>query len=284
MRRISLGFGILVALGMAPAMFGDVVDYMLNVNGSTYCDLGTAVAGCGTSGPGTSSALTAAGAFGTLDTSFGGTGLGTVNLVFNPGGTGPYNVNLWLFENLATPGYNEYGATSVGSAPAGESWQIDVPDSAYVGELGTPGAGSIVANTLASTLSDTNYVPGTDSSYAGGGFCATFPDPTCNDYVSMALGFNFSLTAGDEEVLSFTVSTTAPTSGFYLEQIHPVDGSNTSAVDYYFSATATEQPICITDCGPPPSVPEPKSIILLVSALGILLWKMRSRTAAVKAS
>ena len=251
---------------MAPAMFADVTDYLLNVNGTSYCP-GSSILACSSFG-----GLPAAGASSTLDTSSGGTGLGTVSLTFNPGAAGTYNIGFWLFEQLSQPGYNEYGNTG-GSPVFGQSWQIDVPDYDYIGELGTVGAGSIIANTLANTLANTNFIPGTDSTYAGGGFCATFPDATCNDYTSMAMGFNFTLAAGYEEVVSFNVSTTAPSSGFYLEQIHPQDGANANPIDYYFTGSASEQPIGTT------TAPEPGSWILLATLVAIVLTCVRRRSA-----
>lgn len=257
---ICLCLGVLV---MAPAMFADVTDYLLNVNGTSYCPGFSTVAGCSNYG-----GFSAAGAS-SLNL---GTGLGTVNLTFNAG-AGSYYVGFWLFEQLSQPGYNEYGNT--GGAPVGgQSWQIDVPDYDYIGELGTAGAGSIIGNTLANTLASFNYIPGSDSSYAGGGFCATFPDPTCNDYTSMAMGFNFTLDAGYKELISFNLSTKAPPSGFYLEQIHPVDGNNTSEVDYYLTGSASEQAIGTI-------VPEPGSWILLATLLALVLSRLRRRSATI---
>lgn len=87
----------------------------------------------------------------------------------------------------------------------------------------------------------------------------------------MALGFNFTIGANQEEVLSFTASSTAPTSGFYIEQ----EDSNGDAPIYY-SATATPES---TVAG----VPEPGSLVLLVIMLGILSFAFRSRIAAAKA-
>jgi hypothetical protein len=268
-RRFRLGLGVLVVLAMAPAMFADITDYMLNIGGTTYCASYGTFATC--SSDGGFAAAAGAGAVSSFNESYNGSGLGTLTLTYDPG-PGTYNVDLWLFEQLATPSFNEYGAVS-GSTASGQSYQIDVPDYDYGGELGTAGAGSIIANTAASALANTNYIPGQDSSYAGGGFCATLPDPNCNDYTSMAMGFNFTLAASQQELLTFNVSTTQPTGGFYLEQIHPVDGSNTTETDYFFTASASPESI-----GPPP-VPEPGSILLLATLAGILAWAFRPRSA-----
>jgi hypothetical protein len=83
------------------------------------------------------------------------------------------------------------------------------------------------------------------------------------------------LPSGFKELLDFTVSTTKPTSGFYLEQVAPVDSGNFSEIDYYFTVTATQVPVV----GPP--VPEPGYWIPL-AALGIVLAVLiRRRSAAV---
>jgi hypothetical protein len=248
-------------------MFADVVDYMLNVNGTTYCDVGTG-ATCTNTG-----LTTAPGVVSTLDTSFGGTGLGNVSLTFNPG-AGTYNVGLWLFEELFPPsGQNEYGTTG-GSLASGQSWQIDVPDYDLGGDPNTSATGTIIANTSAATLADTNGVPGGLSDYSFD--CG--PSPNCNDYTSLAQSFKFTLGANQEELLNFNVSTTKPTSGFYLEQIAPVDGANSTQIDYYYTASATTQSICTSNCSP---VPEPKSWIPLAAFLGILCLAVRRRSAVV---
>ncbi len=262
---------LLGVFGMASSMFGDVVDYMLNVNGTTYCPATTQATCTSTGG------LAAAGATGNLDTTFGGTGLGTVDLTFNPGAPGTYNVGFWVFEELfPASGQNEYG-TSGGSLAAGQSWQIDTPDFAlpYDPNTGLPsGAGSIIANTAASTLNDTNYIPGTLSQYAYD--CG--PSPNCNDYTSLAQSFNFTLGAGEEEVLSFSVSTTAPTSGFYLEQIAPKDGANNNEIDYYYTASASTESVCTSNCS---AVPEPSSSIPLLALAGVFALVLRRRRSVV---
>jgi len=258
-RRVIVICACLAALAMAPAMFADVTDYLLNLNGTSYCPSFTVVTGCSNTGglgavPGLSS---------TLDTSNGGTGLGTLTLTYNPG-PGSYLVDFWLFEQLSQPGFNEYGAWG-GSAASGQSWQIDVPDYDYTASFDPnfgslpAGAGSIIANSMAGALSNTNYVTGNNSQYLLG--CSG--DATCNDYVSMAMGFNFSLGANQEEVVTLNVSNTAPASGFYLEQIHPVDGNNSAAIQYYLTGSATTQPIG-------KGVPEPGTG-LLVAAFAVFL-------------
>jgi hypothetical protein len=252
-------FCVICGLGAAPAAFADAVDYMLNLNGTTYCPSGTG-ATCSNDG----GLAAVPGATSTLDTSYGGTGLGTVSLTYNPG-VGTYDVGFWIYENVSVPGFNEYGATS-GTPAIGETWQIDVPDYDYGGELGTPGAGSIIANTTASTLSNTNYVPGTMDNY----LLECSGSANCNDFTSMALAYNFALAAGQEAVLNFTVSNTAPTSGFYLEQIHPVDGSNSAATSIFYDATLSVQPV-----GPP--VPEPAFWVPLTLIGGALVVALRRR-------
>jgi MYXO-CTERM domain-containing protein len=275
MKRLIL-CAILGVLGMAPSMFADVVDYLLNVNGTLYCDQGSGVsAACaGSGGPSTNSGLTAAGATGTLDTSLGGTGLGTVNLTFDPGAAGSYNVGLWLFENLIpVSSYDEYGATG-GALGAGQSWQIDTPDYYYSAfDPNTSATGTIIANTEANTLSNTNDVPGGQDSITG---CSS-PAANCNDYTSLSLAQNFSLTADQEEVLTFTMSTTAPTSGFYLSQSDPGEVTG-SAVTYYYSETANT--VCSANCGVS-GVPEPSSWIPLLAFAGLLVFAVRRRASAV---
>lgn len=74
--------------------------------------------------------------------------------------------------------------------------------------------------------------------------------------VGMALGWGFRLAAGEVAMVSWTVSTTAPSSGFYLVEQHDPSGQT-----LYFSSslTTTSTPI-----------PEPVSMLLVVTGLGVI--------------
>ena len=289
MRSLKLGFGILIIAGMAPACFADIWDYVANVGGSTYCANLTGFTSCPGGGTILSSGQTLSNVPSIVSTidEVGGvsnqapdstSGLGTAAVTFNPGTTGSFNVNLLLFEEL-NDAYGDYEyATTGGALASGESWQVDVPDYDFAGDPNPDATGTIGANTAASTLSNTNDVPGPCPANLSGTAC---------DFTAMALGFNFTLGTGQEELLAFTVSTSAPTSGFYIEQ---QDNAGSGSTPIYYSATAETCTIGV-DCPgntppppPPPTVPEPGSVTLLGSALAVLGWTLRSRFAAAKAS
>jgi hypothetical protein len=190
------------------------------------------------------------------------TGLGTITFTDKTAGVGFFD--LFVDLALATPFFNEYGVTGGGSLSAGQTWQIDVPDywcnTTACQSLGLPfgtpdpndpGA-NIIANTLENSLNDLNGVPGTLDNFLNA--CGAEPNalnpaqnPLCNNDVSLAMGFKYFLSAGSEEVITLTVSQTAPTSGFFLEQLRPTDPGSpngTSPVFLYGSAqqVATPEP------------------------------------------
>lgn len=280
---------ILGGLMTAPTMFADVVDYLLNVNGSLYCDSGSGVpflgdACTGSNAPSTSpnTGLTSAGAGGTLSGVFNnansGTGLGTVTMTYNPGVAGDYDVNLWLFEELEpSSGYDEFGGSG-GTLASGESWQIDVPDYDAGGDPNTSATGTIIYDTINNSLSDANDVPGGVSSYtACGGGASPATSPDCNDYTSVALGQSFTLTAGEEELLTWSVSTTAPSAGvFYLSQTDPGDITG-QAETYYYALTAQTVPVGVS------VVPEPSMAIPMLVLAGVLFFAVRRRRASASA-
>jgi hypothetical protein len=176
------------------------------------------------------------------------TGLGTLTFTFDPGKTGSYYVDFFLDPELSVPFYNEYGAVN-GSLPSDISYQIDDP---YLG--------SIYGNFSANTLDDTNHMPGQADNYLGG--CS---GADCNGDVSLALGFNFTLQAGYEAVITLDATTTNP-GGFSLQQVHPIDPNNATATDYYLAENISIQPVVVG------SVPEPGSLLLAGSAVALLAF------------
>jgi hypothetical protein len=248
-------FAAVLCLAVAPAFCSTpaLQDWEFNVNGTDYYPAGGATL---STVPGlNSSAFNAT------------TGLGTLTLTFDPGTAGSYYVGAWFFDPASVPFYNEYGVVN-GTPASGQTWQIDIPE--YDATSANIGSGTIIDNLAAETLDDTNTVPGTLSNYlfncgANGGGSA---NPDCNDLVSMAQGFNFTLTAGEEEVITLSLSLSNP-GGFTTEEVHPVDGHNTSATDVFYSGSAaTESAVAPPPPPPPTTVPEPSTWVLL--AMGVV--------------
>jgi hypothetical protein len=260
MSRLSKIFTVMIAGVFAPAFYASSLqDWEINVNGTDYFPSGGSTFA-------SIANLTQSGFNST-------TGLGTYQLTYTAGASGSFYIGAYFYVPAGIPFYNEYGAVN-GSAAKGETWQIDSPEYSQT-SLNRP-AGTIVDNLASEALDNTNSVPGSTSNYlnncgANGGSAA---NTACDDFVSMALGFSFSLSKGQTETVDFTVGTSAPT-GFSLEDIHPVDGSNAAALDVYLSgsATAGTQP----PPPPPPSgAPEPASAGLVAAAVGVLAFaKMR---------
>lgn len=260
--RIPLA-AILTMLFGSPALFATSVlyDYMMNVNGVTYCSPSTVVAGCSSTGGFSAVPGLVSSSFNTSD------GQGTLILSYKPGAAGTYTVSTWIWDSVSDPVYNEYGAVN-GSAAAGQSYQIDIPD--Y--ESDSNHTGTIIANTKANALDNTNHIPGTSDDYLLE--CTT--GSNCNDDTSMALGFKFTLTATQTEIITLTIGSSNP-GGFSLEQIHPVDGNNRAASDLFFDGTAA---LCTTpSCAvkPPPTIPEPASWSLAGLGLVAAAFGLRRR-------
>jgi PEP-CTERM motif len=261
MRKGPWVAGFLWALSLCPAVFADSAgfqDWGFNVNGTFYCGVE-----CGSNinaVPGVDLAL-----FNQT------TGLGTITYTTTTGGY----FGGWIFDiNDVTfgPFFNQYGAVS-GSPAAGQTWQIDIPD--YLSDSNH--TGNIIANSSAGTLDNTNHIPGTADDY----FTTCSTGENCNDATSLAMGFSLPVPAsGNEDLVTLTLSQTRPTSGFYLEQILPADtsvgGPDATDVDLFLTGTVTTQPIGVT---PPPTIPEPGSLLLLGTAVALFGIKFRRRIA-----
>ena len=146
--------------------------------------------------------------------------------------------------------FQDSGSTS-GTLPADVSYELDDPNTS-----------NIFSDFAGDTLMDTNNV-GTASS----------PPAVCCD-VSWALGLsNIDVAAGDTEDVSFTVSSTAPTSGFYLQQVN----LDTGDAIYLSVSESCDGPNCP---GGSPVVPEPRQEALLVGILSLIFiaaWKRKQQ-------
>ena len=199
------------------------------------------------------------------------TGLGTLTFVFNPG-PGTYFFDVFFDHQLNLPFFNEFGTVN-GAPVAGQSY-----------EIGDSFASNIYPDVQAGgALPNTNSLAGTTDNFSNACVGAA-----CNGDFSAAMGFSFTLAAGEEELITLNASHTNP-GGFTLQDTHPVDGCDANggncvtpaALSLFISGSAVTQPACTgPDCNQPPPVPEPMSVVLFGTAAVILLGTMRRRLAA----
>jgi len=164
------------------------------------------------------------------------TGLG--NLSVTHGGVGTHTVDLFVdheIDSAVNLWFNEVG--SITSAPAaGQTWEIDEPGFVF---------GDIYDNLLVSSLDNSIGEIGPED-------------------VSMAIGWDFSLTSLDTAVLDFSVSEIMPVSGFFLTQ-----GDPDSQADIYFASN-----LDVRTANP---IPEPATLLLV--GLGLLGLRAARRNA-----
>lgn len=171
------------------------------------------------------------------------TGLGSLVFSFDPGSHAAGVYLAQYFEATASPGDLTNGyATAIGGIPTGLSYQ-----------LGWPGGASptVYENFAANALPNTNTV-GTYSA----------PPAACCD-VAMAVIQALIVPVGSEGTITFNVSTTAPASGFYLQQTNNDWGANV-----YLTTTANISTI---------GAPEPGPTVLYLLFGASAAWAARRR-------
>jgi hypothetical protein len=171
---------------------------------------------------------------------------------------------------LGIPFYNEFGSTgNTGSLGAGYSWEIgdygnwesDTPPDPF-------------DDALTNSLNGTNELPQGASNFLG-----TCTGAGCNSDADFGMGYSFVLGSGEEEIITMTTSTTAPSSGFYIEQTHPVDPGNPTEVDMYFQMSGVEAASGSNPPPPPPpsTIPEPSTWLMFATGMGAGLTQLRRK-------
>lgn len=228
----ALGAVLLLAAGALQAGPIGMYESCVNINGDIYdvavgcVDLDAAIPGT-TFGPAPGNVADNI----ETDTNLASGGLGSVLVTLS--GIGDFFVSLyldWEIDEETNTFFNEV-ADSGGALGTGQSFEADEP---FL-------FGDIFFNFLDGFLDD-----------------SVLDEPGGED-IAMALGWDFSLAAGQTAIVTFLLSTDQPGSGFWLSQYDPI-----SEYEFFFSSTLEIR----GDTQPPPvSVPEPGTLFLLGAGL-----------------
>jgi hypothetical protein len=241
MRLITLTLcaATFVALSLPASADVGLADWCVDVNGdtSTVCNGGTS--------PGGNATVNLTG----FDTSL-EPGSNTLGKIVVTLGTGVQGVGVYMDYDVdnASLGFDQDSAAAHGTPSGTQSYDLDTPPNPFF-DFSSP---------TMTPLSDSNNV----------GTFSTSPAPCCD--VSWALQeFGFvDPTLYSGITITFTVSTVAPTSGFYLSQ---TNGDTRDSI--YLSDTFTLNPLG-RGAGP---TPEPMSVVLFATfILGALFLRRRS--------
>jgi len=145
------------------------------------------------------------------------TGLGAIGVTMTGAG-GAHSFDAFFdheIDEAINTFFNETGAAN-GTALAGQSWEIDEPGAAD---------GDIFLNFENSALDN-------------GIGTSVFGDTVFPDDVSMAMGWDFSLVAGETALIELVLSEMAPASGFFLSHSDPASNAT-----IYLSSSLTAIPV-----------------------------------------
>ncbi len=184
-----------------------------------------------------------------------GNNLGTAVVTVGPGS---YNIfAIFNYDIDGDGGMNEY-ATVFGDLAIGQVYAIDAQGASG----STPG--NLYSQFAGGTLNNTNNLPACNAN-------------ACPD-VSVSLGYtNVVVNEGETAQITFTVSDTPPSSGFYIQQ-----GNNGSSSSLNFSSNVTITASGGGDFGAldVESAPEPGTIGMMIGGVGLIVMGLRRRKQA----
>lgn len=233
MKRLLALTAFILVMGLSASANVVLNDWCVNVNS----DITTA---CNLAGSG-GGAINMSG----FDTTLGPNTLGTIQVTLGTGLNQSASVYMdYDLDYSATGSFQDSGSAN-GTLPGGVSY-----------ELADPNSGTLFSDFAANTLGNSNTV----GTYSGP------PSPCCD--VAWALGVGgIDVAAGQTAVVTFSVSTVAPTSGFYLQQ------TNGQKLDSIYLTESVQ----ITGGGGGGNVPEPQSFFPALILFGAVFFLARKK-------
>jgi hypothetical protein len=150
----------------------------------------------------------------TFSNDFFETGLGTVTMTFDSPTPQNFSVAMFFDHEIIQEDntfFNEYGAIEGTPTDSRLLYEIDEPgwgNGEYTGDIYEN-----FSNFATSGFDNQIFYDGYTDTYL-----SDFENPISDD-VSMAIGWNFTLNGNETAVLEYTVSSSTPTTGFYLAQL-----------------------------------------------------------------
>ena len=177
-------------------------------------------------------------------------------------GTGPQNIGVFLNYDVDFAAFGSNGdyGTPVGAFPAPFSYEMD---NEFASTIFSDFAGG-------AALPDTNNVDFATCS-------ANFPPNYCDVAMSMNWIANIDATKFTGGTITYTASTTKPTSAFYLEQTSGLScqasgGTGAGCANVFLSAS-----VSLTPVGGGGNVPEPNEVVLLLGMLSVIVIAVKKK-------